>query len=653
MANGEIRVNVGWKFNPTSIGNPANGNVFTKIMENSADPATLVSREVIQNSVDAHRKLLEDLEENGNSQPVALTQVRVRFSFVEVAGDEKKNLVERLGLDQLLAIMDQVGDAKLNRSSTGSSRKQLASDETPLRLLVMSDFGARGLVGDIALRGKSGWYNCLMAIGNTEDKSWGAGGSYGFGKTAFISASDIPCVFAYTRTQGLDADQVTRKFGGCVYWSDHYYPERETGKELFGLGYFGNPKDLVDGIPRPFVDENADEYARILNLPVRDGSIDSLGTSLVIVAPKVDAHDVVEEIRENWWPALRDGEGRLQVEVIDYDGTNLDIPPERSQEPSEFNRAYELATSAEDAVSEFEFKKVLKNKKGEILGTLACVADPESTFSNESSNGRKGRATQIALLRAPRMVIQYYEKPNDWRKPPYVQGVFVSASREENEKVERSLTGCEPAQHDRWWPSTRRLQANLKQDFQEGAEIAFSIRAEIHASVAEFRKSLAPATVDEPTVLKDFGKLLSQIFKEAGNRPPPPGKSPVSISFLSGDPEAVEDQNSAGVYYTNEVQVGIQDNAKKPSYRLRVNWKYVEVMDEDTRGDAVPFTFINLPDGIKADDQGFVVTVRKGYPVKFAVRSTTVGDSTSVFAEPEVHILSLKDAPEAMVNHEN
>ncbi len=640
---GERLVSTSWVFKKTSISNPANGNVFTKLMENSADPATLVSREVIQNSVDAHRKLLEDLEENGSTQEADLLKVRVSFSFVEFVGEERDLIIKDLGLDEILTRIDQVGEKELNRSSSGIAKGQLASNHEPLRLLVMSDFGARGLVGDISLRGRSGWYNCLMAIGNTEDKSWGAGGSYGFGKTAFISASDVPCVFAYTRTQGLDGEEHTRKFGGCVYWSDHFYPNRSSGEELFGLGYFGNPNDCVEDIPRPYGNEAADEYARILNLPTRDGSLGSLGTSLVIVAPKVDAHDVVEEIRENWWPALRESDGRLVVEVIDYDGTKLDIPRERSQEASEFNRAFELTNSDENALSEYEFRRVIKNRNGEILGTLGCVADPEGSFSNESLDGRRGRATQVALVRAPRMVIQYYEKPNDWRKPPYVQGVFVSASREENEGVERSLTQCEPAQHDRWWPSTRKLQDNLKRDYREGAEVAFTIRKEIHSAVAEFRNSIAPATIDEPTILKDFGKLLNQIFKAPGEEPPRPGVSPVSINFLNGRPRPALDELEGGVYYTTEVQIGIQESAKDSRYKLRITWNYKEVMDEDGRGEDVEFIFQNLPDGVETNRNSFVAVVEKGAPITFATRSATLPDTTSVFAEPQVQILKLTD----------
>ncbi len=81
--------------------------------------ATLLAREVIQNSWDAARELQRELDQEGQANP----DFEITFKFRSSSGAAKQTITDRLGLGELANRADQ-----LNRSALGLRAKDCLSD---------------------------------------------------------------------------------------------------------------------------------------------------------------------------------------------------------------------------------------------------------------------------------------------------------------------------------------------------------------------------------------------------------------------------------------------------------------------------------------------------------------------------------------------
>ena len=86
----------------------------------------------------------------------------------------------------------------------------------------------------------------------------------------------------------------------------------------------------------------------------------------------------------------------------------------------------------------------------------------------------------VALVRKPRMVVEYYEVG---RAAPYVRGVFVA-----HDSVDGALRATEPKGHDAW-----QTTASASDDIPPAAtQCAKDILTRITTSVRNFRQQLKP-----------------------------------------------------------------------------------------------------------------------------------------------------------------
>ncbi len=296
--------------------------------------ATLLAREVIQNSWDAARELESDLRPTKELAP----EFEIEFEFRESYGDVKDDLVENLGLTELAARAGGLDNQQIGLGAENCLG--LLSSDSALPVLEIREHATTGMYGPF--RGTaSKMYLTLVSLGFTM-KDAGAGGSYGYGKAGLIRGSGIRTVVAYTCFREREDDPgVTRRLLGMTYWGLHDIDDTSfTGFARFGddLGEFG----VV-----PHENEAADEIAEKLGLEPRDpGNLGDLGTTFLLIDPAVSADDLRVAVERNWWPAIV--EGLFEAVIIDADGNETHPRPRKNDELKSFIRAFEVATVPQD-----------------------------------------------------------------------------------------------------------------------------------------------------------------------------------------------------------------------------------------------------------------------------------------------------------------
>ncbi len=571
--------NLQWKFQQESFGN-MDASAFRKLMmvqELAAEE--LLAREVIQNSSDAASTLRR---ESKNER----IPFRMEFLFRQLEGSAKRSFIDATHLSDLFNRGIKVGSEKLGINSEVDLGKILG--QGPLEILEMSDYGARGLKGSPKSMKKSAYYNCLLTIAASKNKEGNSGGSYGFGKSAFINGSKIGVVFAYSCFAPTSKeDAATRRFGGVVYWNDHEFNESPEG--FTGLGAFGDPNNQCNWLDSPFEDADADALAESCGLIVRDPSnVDTWGTSIVVLCPSVEPEDLVPAIERYWWPALVGAQPKMKVRVTGYDGKLKQISPKQNPSLKNFIRGFDLATTDLIAAQPYELKKEITSESGSLhLGIFAGVADPATCFDPKRSDGTS-KESQVCLVRSPLMVVKYLDYGRGASSAPFVDGIFVAS---DDAQIEKLLQAAEPATHDYWWPKGTSPKASMKRNSPEIFNVVYSIKKGLEQSVAALKSAIKPPIVKERTGLKNFGKLLSSMMTVSGNGddPPPKEVAPFQIEFLE-DPSP-ELYKPGLVIFFSEVRVKIRVDAPKDSYQVLINFNYSEVLEEDGQGSAVPFLY--------------------------------------------------------------
>lgn len=508
------------------------GSAVSKVFKGKDGLSTeeLLAREVIQNSWDAARVLQR-------TYPDLDIPFSVEFVFRTFEGRDKKALIKAAGLSALAERMTALpkGEAYV----TDSVLNHLDDDE-PVTVLYLVDRGSHGLFGDpLKEKGKSHLFKALYYMGGTGKSSVGAaqGGSYGFGKSAFIRASRTNTVFAHSCFEERDTDPATRRLVGFTWWEGH-----EIGPDFFeGRAIFG---DVKAGQTVPFIDDEADSMAESLGMPLRDLELYAdMGTTFMLLDPVVDPGELCAAIEKYWWPAL---EGSLMdITVIQDDGSELVPRPGKRPDLKPFIDAYRLALG-QDVVIDPTRQRVPSSKwrtvreEGVTIGDLALVAsdeDPELLMEG---------SPRVALIRSPRMVIEY--KSFGGSNLPLF-GTYVA-----DDSADEWLRKTEPAAHDIW-------DVKLSPDIDPKAtKIAKGVLHRIRAAVNEFAKDFAPPPVKEGRRLNLMADILSKFMR---NKPivPPPHTEPITIHFV--EDEAMHAAADGQVYVTAGIQIALAPESKQ------------------------------------------------------------------------------------------
>ena len=478
-----------------------------------SEHATLMAREVIQNSADAAAELSEEL---GDDAP----EFEIAFEFESLATSAKASLVDTLDLSSIAARGTNPGDPGW-RARLGLDRDDVLDhlhDSSPLHVLKVVERGTTGMYGPFK-GAQSKLYLALISLGYTA-KSDGAGGSYGYGKAGMIRGSAIRTVVAYSAFRPREDDPgVTRRLLGMTYWGQH---------ELDGLSYTGFARfgaKHESGATRPFENEEADTIAAQLGFDVRSADrLSNLGTTFLLIEPTVEPEDLSVAVARNWWPALEDG--RMTVTVSANGRTSV---PRPMKDPvlKTFVDAYHLATTDQDNAKPNQYRQSFRRASiGDLqlkLGGLGLVAEPGGWSYEPDATDVDDDVQQrslIALVRGPRMVVEYLDVG---RSRPLVRGVFVA-----DDEIDELLRQTEPKAHDSW--QTRVEEPGSEPEAPQAAD---AVIRRIREHVRKFRDQLRPASRPAEDVrLPELERLFGRIFSSPSSSPsgPPASERPFSIS---------------------------------------------------------------------------------------------------------------------------
>ncbi|WP_420446244.1 hypothetical protein [Candidatus Poriferisodalis sp.] len=492
----------------------------------AADPipaeAALLAREAIQNAWDAARERRE------SQAPEDWLPFEICFRFRKVGGPEADVLIERLGLEELGARAAAVGDRRRLGLADRDWFAELTDGED-LRLLEVSETGGGGMGGPWNTTASKLWL-AMCSSGYTPAVD-GRGGSFGYGKAGLIRASAIRTVIAYSCFEARpDDDDVTRRLLGMTYWEQHEL----AGQQFQGWAHFGAGPDA--NAISPAENGKADALASGLGLELRapDRS-EQIGTTMLLVCPAVRPTDLRRAVERYWWPALEEG-GDLQFNVRIIDETETaprgskggDSPrPKSDANLRPFVEAFEVATTAQDAKRDH----VRKHRLGQIdqhekVGDLGLVAElpgwskPASADPEGEDGEEIAHRSLVALVRAPRMVVQYFEARE---KAPHIRGVFVADGA-----ANEALRQTEPKLHDAWGITSDSADVS-----PEYTAVAKRVISQIKNHVARFSRELQPKqTTPEDLRLPEWDRLMRSLWRGPGRGtppPPPPGPRPFTI----------------------------------------------------------------------------------------------------------------------------
>ena len=633
-----------WNFFPLTP-NDAGGGDLSRVIRAGMPPAHVLAREVIQNSWDAARRLRRDF------LPGSAIPFSVAFRFRELVGSEKEAFVQTFHLSELSTRAHAVGAEKLMLHD--DSVLDRLDGEEPLRVLEASDYGAHGLFGHPNETSDSILWQAIYYMGGSE-KAAGMGGSYGFGKSAFIRGSRIRTVLAYScfrRYPGTIAelDPVTRRFVGMAWWQKHKFDGNKfQGRARFGEFSQAGPQAVPDW--PPYEDGFADSLAEAAGFTARNPSIDAdLGTSLLVIEPTVTPEALIDAIERYWWPALNDGD--FTVSVTNYDGKEVGIAPQERADLMPFIRSYRaLSLGATDGAdgpqilsSNWRSIRNERLKPGSLAAQvvnsddhLSAPENPPVETDADEMDVLLQRGPLIALMRSPKMVVKYWEKS---KSPVTIRGVYVAS-----EDIDDLLRDTETVLHDDW------TTAPSDDIDARATRVATFVMGRISNEIRMLAETATPEPPSKDVGLPIYSKLLRRFMREPGEigppPPPPGGGEPISFQYVNRpDVQLLEDGR---IQLSCSFRLELRDDLENvpESVEVRVTPKLSILEDEGSGRTLWPADL--TPDRLadfKRDEEGgtgnsWTGTLERAVPVHFEVCSQPYSSEWTAAVSPEVLILN-------------
>lgn len=486
-------MSLNWNWIPKTFG-MADGAAYARLLDAKSEVHDLVAREVTQNSWDAARRhaLEQSLTEGDVSAPES--KFKLIYEFKEVSGGDKKRVLSALNAHELADVLTEHGHAAL-KFEKGKTILDRMNSREPLSLLYIKDYGATGLRGDPVGEGlsDSDFFRAFGQIGGN-DRDEG-GGSFGFGKSAFIKASRIRCVIAYSSFFPQAGDSVSRRLWGFVYW-----PSFGTKS---GVGQLGMLQRDLGATSAPAVDQVADAMAESFGFQVRNASsFEHCGTSLLIVDHVLDPRKLMDSLELWWWPAMEANRSTFEISVRTQTEV-LRPQPLLNDRVKPYIRAFEIAQDTNAQLKEGEFKAQWRaiRDQGVAPGSMAVVRT-ESRLDEDSDNDY---FAHVALVRKPRMVVNY-EGFSGSTPGTEIKGVYIAS-----DAADTSLRKSEPSTHDRW---DSNIDESYGSDWEQTGKVVTSIKSRIRSEISAIQKSLRQQPKRTQVPLAWANELFAKLFSE-------------------------------------------------------------------------------------------------------------------------------------------
>ena len=541
-----------WSFERMPEMGGATGEAYTNpLLGTGMEPAAVLAREALQNSVDAQ---------------VKGEKVSVDLRRVTLVGKAKSAFVAEMGLTAALTPRRKC--LKLPRETCVDT---LSDPKVPLNVLFIEDYGTCGLHG-APFRSKSHFFRLLLSLGDGAKarEAEGSGGSYGFGKSVYSSNSRIHSIVAYSvfdpALSGTPENNHARLMG-CGYFNAHDF----EGNDFSGRAWFGQSKE--NGAAQPLVDASAHTLAEKLGFNVRNKA--ARGTSLLLIDCDVECDMLRSSIEEWWWPRLLDDELGLDIDLYEQDKRLPPPRPRKREDLRPFIECYELAVGRSMPVGLHQKTGSLNKLRETMLGNYGYAVIGEDKETEEKLRDKLGR---IALIRKPRMVIEYLSVGGALPLP--CVGTFVAAV-----DVDDALKRSEPASHDKWDAKSSRLDELVP----ESREAVFAILQRLKIGLRKFANEAMPKAAKQDLRLKSLEKLLGGLFRpptsSSGGTGGTPG-DPLTINFVE-KPHVVPVQDSISTAGTFRVALAEDANREKVKIAVRVRC-LVQEDDGVSKEDPIP-----------------------------------------------------------------
>ena len=555
--------------------------------------AYFLAREVIQNAWDAALERRLAVVRKRARKP----DFEISFRFRTLGGTQKADFVQQAGLREHANRLTQITERSVLGLQAELSLDGLDLDED-LPILLIEETGTTGMYGP--WRGaESKLYQALGSLGITPKKT--GGGSFGYGKSGLIKGSAPRVVIAYTCfAERPDDPGVTRRLLGVTYWGSH----KLNGTDFTGMARlhsWGEPSSLA----RPFENDDADRIAAVLGFRVRSpADPKDFGSGFCLVEPTVRPDELETAVNRYWWPAIEDHALRFRASIQDGDEV-IHPRPKRSEQLRSFVTAYEEATTPpkkQIGKDPFRRRQEVWSRTGTHLGVLSLIASKRWSFPDlRSDEGGVPDASLVALLRRPRMVIEYLPLKRQPEDPPIVRGVFVA-----DDDVDDHLRRTEPFGHDAWKHDGEDAPAQSR-------DYAGEINSKVLDEVRRFRKALRPPPPPKEKIrLPEWDRIMRAILQgdapsAGGARPSPGGTVAPPIQRrrpLSIQPEVRRTSVADGrLRASGEVVFGFTDNFGANEALVEITLSLVRVeADKAGKLEEVALRPINPPESFVAHE---------------------------------------------------
>ena len=493
-----------------------------------ATPQTVASlvRETGQNSLDA-----------AAGGPVV---IRYRLVDLPAGSHRRQRFEERMLLASgLRSHLEAVAKAKQTQSAAriGRAIRELERPESVLRLLIVEDYGTKGLSGE-EFDSEGNFSALVRDVENSHKSESTAGGSFGLGSKSLWSCSGLLTVLFASQVHEHESNGVR-----VIGKADLGYHDLPKGNKegYVGPGFFGQAFGEGGAVSRWL---EADSSALTDLCLSRKAPIKGLvsGTSALIVAfddPESEDDDnsqaILEKLRRsiarNFWPALTSGLLHVFVrhEVGDKDHLAKDDQVDPIRYAPSFVEAYKRHLSGDvldklrhpgDVVS-VPIPQIVPATRPEggvspEHGEVAAEARLVIRLSDETAEDRD-LVDSVAMARGRAMVTQYMARRGvALNARPFhaflVTGTLAGADHSQR-AAEIFLRHAEPPSHDEW-----KLWSGLKARYSHGAGRRLEdLFREVSATLAQYVAVKPEASDEGPDSLKRLLMIPSVITSKSSS----------------------------------------------------------------------------------------------------------------------------------------
>lgn len=345
-------------------------------------------------------------------------------------------------------------------------------------MLVVSDRGTSGLRGPTSASVSHGEHKDFTSFvrnfGRSDSKRL-AGGTFGVGKAVFFVASEASTILIYSRTTDQDGNPSNRFIAMSNEDDFEENGVQYTGRHWWGVREVGGAEGSAIEYAEPFLGSAADNFASIFGLDQGFSEDRPYGTTIAVLNPALqiatetdpssaDLMRALADCLTRWaWPHMVDETINF---TVSHKGDPVGVPkPERDPALKTFVKAYKTASEAPKTPKN-QWARSFPDRTAEVwslspsrhLGTVTAI-DVPAPIEAENTVLQIDISNHVALLREPRMVVQYYRGPVQRSEVNYC-GTFISGKA-----ADIVFARSEPEAHHEWNPLSLQDERAILENF--------------------------------------------------------------------------------------------------------------------------------------------------------------------------------------------